>query len=98
MVSSRGPWRWLRWVIAAVAVIVVLAVGGPFVFFHFIEGNGPAPLSLKASPAASASGTQGGSAATSQGSSGPVAGTLPALRRVFMPPGEPLPPRPQRNP
>ena len=74
MVSSRGPWRWLRWVIAAAAVIVVLAVGGPFVFFHFIEGNGPAPLSLKASPAASASGTQGGSAATSQGSSGPVAG------------------------
>ena len=31
MVSSRGPWRWLRWVIAAVAVIVVLAGGGPFV-------------------------------------------------------------------
>ena len=61
MVSSRGPWRWLRWVIAAVVVIVVLAVGGPFVFFHFIEGNGPAPLSLKASPAASASGTQGAS-------------------------------------
>ena len=79
MVSSRGPWRWLRWVIAAVVVIVVLAVGGPFVFFHFIEGNGPAPLSLKASPAASASGTQGAaqgaSAVASQGSSASVVGT-----------------------
>ena len=49
MVSSRGPRRWLRWVIAAVVVIAVLAVAGPYVFFHFIEGNGPAPLSLKAS-------------------------------------------------
>ena len=55
MVSSRGPWRWLRWVIAAVVVIAVLAVAGPYVFFHFIEGNGPAPLSLKASPSSSAS-------------------------------------------
>ena len=78
MVSSRGPWRWLRWVIAAVVVIIVLAVGGPFVFFHFIEGNGPAPLSLKASPAASASGTQSAGsqgASASQGGSGSVAGT-----------------------
>ncbi|HEY7919829.1 MAG TPA: YceI family protein [Streptosporangiaceae bacterium] len=73
MVSSHGPWRWLRWVIAAVVVVAVLAVAGPFVFFHFIEGNGPAPLSLKASPAASA--TQGASAVASQGRAGPVAGT-----------------------
>ena len=71
MVSSRCPRRWLRWVIAAAVVIVVLAVGGPFVFFHFIEGNGPAPLSLKASPGAAARpGTQGASAVASQGTSG----------------------------
>ena len=54
MVSSHGPWRWLRWVIGAVVVIVVLAVAGPFVYFHFIEGNSPAPLSL--TPSASARG------------------------------------------
>ena len=65
MVSPRGPWRWLRWVIAAVVVVAVLAVAGPYVFFHFIEGNGPAPLSLKASA----------SPVSSQGSSAPVAGT-----------------------
>jgi polyisoprenoid-binding protein YceI len=73
MVSSRGPWRWLRWVIAAVVVVAVLAVAGPYVFFHFIEGNGPAPLSLKAS--ASASGSQSASAVSSPGSSGAVAGS-----------------------
>lgn len=78
MVSSRGPWRWLRWVIAAVVVIAVLAVAGPYVFFHFIEGNGPAPLSLKASPSTSASGTQSASPVSSQGSSASVAGTWAA--------------------
>ena len=77
MVSPRGPWRWLRWVIAAVVVIAVLAVAGPYVFFHFIEGNGPAPLSLKASPSSSTSapGAQSASPVSSQGSSAPVAGT-----------------------
>jgi polyisoprenoid-binding protein YceI len=78
MVSSRGPWRWLRWVIAAVVVIAVVAVAGPYVFFHFIEGNGPAPLSLKASPGTTASGTQSASPVSSQGSSGSVAGTWAA--------------------
>ncbi|HEY5352289.1 MAG TPA: YceI family protein [Streptosporangiaceae bacterium] len=73
MVSSRGRRRWLKWVIGAIVVVVVLAVGGPFVFFHFIEGNGPAPLSLKSSPAAS--GTQSASAVSSQGASEAVAGT-----------------------
>src|SRR4051794_4577897 len=75
MMSSRGPRRWLRWVIAAVVVVAVVAVGGPYVFFHFIEGNGPGPPSLKARPSTSASGTQSTSRVSSQGSSGPVAGT-----------------------
>jgi len=35
-----------RWVIAGAAVVVVLAVGGPFVFIHFIEGPAPAKLTL----------------------------------------------------
>jgi len=46
-VSSRRPLRWLRWTIAAVAAVVLLAVGGTFVYIHFIEGPAPAPLSLK---------------------------------------------------
>jgi polyisoprenoid-binding protein YceI len=57
-VSSRRPLRWLRWTIAAAAAVVVLAVGGTFVYIHFIEGPAPAPFSLKsATTAPSATGT-----------------------------------------
>ena len=61
--SSRGPRRLLRWVIAAAVVVVVLAVAGPYVYFHFVEGSTPAPLSLKANASQSASpgAAQGGS-------------------------------------
>jgi len=38
-----------------VVVVAVLAVGGPYVFIHFIEGKAPAPLSLKSSASASPS-------------------------------------------
>ena len=49
----------------AAAVVVVLAVGGPFVYIHFIEGPAPAPLGLSdsASPGATASGAGSGQAA-----------------------------------
>ncbi len=71
--SARGSRRWLRWVIGGVIVVVVLAVGGPFVFFHFIEGNAPAPLSLKATASAKPASSSAQSA--SQASAGPVAGS-----------------------
>ena len=38
--------RWGRWLIGAIVVVAIVVVGGPFVFFHFIEGPAPAPLSL----------------------------------------------------
>jgi len=59
-------------VIAAVAVVAVLAVGGPYVFFHFVEGSAPAPLSLKAGASQSAS------ASSAQGNSDSVAGSWKA--------------------
>jgi polyisoprenoid-binding protein YceI len=37
---------WLRWVIGGVALVLVLVVGGPFVYIHFIEGDPPPKLSL----------------------------------------------------
>jgi polyisoprenoid-binding protein YceI len=37
---------WLRWVIGGVVVALILFVGGPFVYIHFIEGDAPAKLSL----------------------------------------------------
>ena len=70
---SRRPLRWLRWVLGAAAAVVVLAVGGTFVYIHFIEGPAPAPLGLKSATASpSASATRSGQAATT---SAPVAGT-----------------------
>jgi polyisoprenoid-binding protein YceI len=70
---ARGRRRWLRWVIAGAVVIVVLAVAGPFIFFHFVEGNGPAPLSLQAS--ATPSSGQSASAVSTTGGAAPLAGS-----------------------
>jgi polyisoprenoid-binding protein YceI len=59
-VSSHRRRRrsWLRWVLVGAAAVVVLAVGVPFVYIHFIEGPAPAPLGLgdTASPGATGSG------------------------------------------
>jgi polyisoprenoid-binding protein YceI len=67
--SAHGSRHWLRWVIAGAAAVIVVGVGGPFIFIHFIEGKAPAPLSLNATASASAS--AGGQTV----SSGPAAGT-----------------------
>jgi len=58
--DRTGPrHRLRRWVIGIVAVVVVLAVAGPFVYIHFIEGLAPAKLTLPKSP------TSAGTASTS---------------------------------
>jgi polyisoprenoid-binding protein YceI len=69
--SSRRSRHWLRWIIVGAAVAVVLAVGGPFVFIHFVEGKAPAPLSLGSSASAGPSGSGAGQATSAV----PVAGT-----------------------
>ena len=38
--------HWARWIIAALVAIVVIIVGGTYVYFHFIQGPAPAKLSL----------------------------------------------------
>jgi polyisoprenoid-binding protein YceI len=38
----------IRWVIIAAAVAVVVVVGGPFIYIHFIEGSAPSKLRLSA--------------------------------------------------
>jgi polyisoprenoid-binding protein YceI len=59
------PRRWVWWLAGAAAAVVVLAVGGTFVYFHFISGPTPAPLSLKPSSKSSTTAPAGDSAATS---------------------------------
>jgi len=45
------------WLIGGLAALVVLVVGGTWVYIHVIEGPAPAPLSLKPASASSAAGT-----------------------------------------
>jgi len=37
---------WKRWALVAGIVVVVLVVGGPFVYFHFIQGPAPKPFTI----------------------------------------------------
>ncbi|HEY6317975.1 MAG TPA: YceI family protein [Acidimicrobiia bacterium] len=46
MASIRRPRHWKRWLIGGIVLAVVLVVGGPFVYFHFVEGPAPAPFKL----------------------------------------------------
>lgn len=38
--------HWVRWIVGAVVLVAVLAVAGPFIYIHFIEGPAPKPLAL----------------------------------------------------
>jgi polyisoprenoid-binding protein YceI len=42
--------RLTRWIVAAVVAVLVIVVGGPFVYFHFIQGPAPKPPSLSTTP------------------------------------------------
>jgi polyisoprenoid-binding protein YceI len=71
--SVRMPRRWVRWVVGAGVVVAALAVGGPFLYIHFINGSAPPALSLSPTPAASA--TSGGGSSTTTTTTTSVAGT-----------------------
>jgi polyisoprenoid-binding protein YceI len=49
--------------------VVVLVVGAPFVYIHFIEGKAPPPLSLSTATTVAAKATATGASGTSSGSS-----------------------------
>jgi polyisoprenoid-binding protein YceI len=59
-------------VVGGVVVLVVLFVGGPFVYIHFIEGKAPAPLSLSTAPTDSSTSTSTSASASSTTASGAV--------------------------
>jgi polyisoprenoid-binding protein YceI len=64
------PRRLIRWIAVGAAVVVVLAVAGPFIYIHVIEGSPPPKLSL---PERSTSSSPAANSAT--GSSGSLDGT-----------------------
>jgi polyisoprenoid-binding protein YceI len=56
---SIRRWSWKRWAVVGVVAAVVLFVGGPFVYIHFIQGKAPAPLALPSTSPTAGSGTAG---------------------------------------
>ena len=44
--SPRRFRHWKRWLLAGVLTVVVLAVAGPYLYIHFIEGPAPSRFSL----------------------------------------------------
>jgi len=75
--SHRRRRSWLRWALVAAAAVVVLAVGVPFVYIHFIEGPAPAPLGLNASasPGTASPATGSGGSGSGPAADTPLAGT-----------------------
>jgi polyisoprenoid-binding protein YceI len=71
------PRHWLRWLIGAIVVLVVLGLGGPFLYIHFFNGSTPAALSLPTagSSAATSAASSPGTATASTAASGSLAGT-----------------------
>jgi hypothetical protein len=67
------PRHWLRWLIAGIVVLAILAVAGPFVYIRFFNGSTPSALTL--SPSASAPGSTSSADTAMSQASGPVAGT-----------------------
>jgi polyisoprenoid-binding protein YceI len=68
--------RWTLWLVGAAAAVVVLAVGGTFLYIHVISGPTPAPLGLKQAGSGTGSATAGpGSATAGDSAATSVAGT-----------------------
>src|ERR1700692_2080780 len=69
-----GPRHRRRWLIIGAVVVVVLVVGAPFVYIHFIEGPAPAKLALPTNKAGSSSsnGTSGGASSAALDGTWPV--------------------------
>ena len=68
--------RWALWLVGAAAAVVVLAVGGTFLYIHVISGPTPAPLGLT-QPGSGTSSAGAGTGSTTAGESAAtsVAGT-----------------------
>jgi polyisoprenoid-binding protein YceI len=63
------PRHFVRWIVGAVALVAVLALGGPYVYINFIEGEAPPALAATKSTAVRpATGTVAGNWQVAEGS------------------------------
>jgi polyisoprenoid-binding protein YceI len=72
----RRPW--VRWLIAGIVVVAVLAAAGPFVYIHFFNGSTPTALTLSPTASATSAPSASGSTPTATATtavSGPAGGT-----------------------
>ena len=44
--ASKTGRHLTRWIVGAIAVVLLIVVGGPFVYFHFIQSDPPPPLTI----------------------------------------------------
>src|SRR5450759_2296866 len=56
MSALRRPRRLWLWIGGVVAAVLIVGVGGPYVYIHFIEGSAAAPLTVAAGATASSAG------------------------------------------
>ena len=63
--------KWMKWVIAAIVVVVLALVAGPFVYINFIKDDAPDRFALDDAPEANAA------APTITGSAGSTADRSP---------------------
>jgi polyisoprenoid-binding protein YceI len=77
MSAITGARRW-RWLVVALAAAAVLAVAGPYLYIHVVEGDPPQPLAVASSTQASgstgATGSASGVSGTWKAGSGSQAG------------------------
>jgi polyisoprenoid-binding protein YceI len=74
-VARLRPRRLGRWLIGGLAALVILVVGGTWLYIHVIEGPAPAPLSLKSAAATTPTRTaSAGTASAGTASAGTATG------------------------
>jgi polyisoprenoid-binding protein YceI len=74
-VARFRPRRLGVWLIAGLAALAALVLGGTWIYIHAIEGPAPAPLSLKSSPSSSVGPTLAGPSSSASASAGTAATT-----------------------
>jgi len=78
--ALSAPRRWALWLTGAAVAVIVLAVGGTFLYIHVLSGPTPAPLSLKTPGSTGTGGSSTAGSASVAGSWSVRAGSVVGYR------------------